>query len=206
MNSSIRDNAPCTDPDQLHDQFNEVWGNPRGWRALTIVNHTSIGLRFLVTGGVFFLIGGLMAMLIRTQLAMPGYVLMEPEVYNQVFTMHGSVMMFLFAVPMMEGLAVYLIPKMIGARDLIFPRLSSLGYFCYLFGGIILLSSVFLGVAPKAGWFMYTPLSSASHMPGVNSDFWLLGITFVEISAVSAGVGDTTPIGLNRRLNTCTES
>ena len=188
MNSSIRDNAPCTDPDQLHDQFNEVWGNPRGWRALTIVNHTSIGLRFLVTGGVFFLIGGLMAMLIRTQLAMPGYVLMEPEVYNQVFTMHGSVMMFLFAVPMMEGLAVYLIPKMIGARDLIFPRLSSLGYFCYLFGGIILLSSVFLGVAPKAGWFMYTPLSSASHMPGVNSDFWLLGITFVEISAVSAGV------------------
>lgn len=180
--------APSTDPDQLHDQFNEVWGNPRGWRALTVVNHTSIGLRFMITGGVFFLIGGLMAMLIRTQLALPGYVLMEPDIYNQVFTMHGTVMMFLFAVPIMEALAVYLIPKMLGARDLAFPRLSALGYYCYLFGGIILLSSVFFEMAPKAGWFMYTPLSSSAHMPGINSDFWLLGITFVEISAVSAGV------------------
>jgi cytochrome c oxidase subunit I+III len=180
--------APSTDSDQLHDQFNEVWGNPRGWRALTVVNHTSIGLRFMITGGVFFLIGGLMAMLIRTQLALPGYVLMEPDIYNQVFTMHGTVMMFLFAVPIMEALAVYLIPKMLGARDLAFPRLSALGYYCYLFGGIILLSSVFFEVAPKAGWFMYTPLSSSAHMPGINSDFWLLGITFVEISAVSAGV------------------
>ncbi|WP_028241783.1 cytochrome c oxidase subunit I [Stutzerimonas azotifigens] len=179
---------PSTDPDQLHDQFNEVWGNPRGWRALTIVNHTSIGLRFLITGGAFFLIGGLLAMLIRTQLALPGYELMEPDAYNQAFTMHGTVMMFLFAVPMMEGLAVYLIPKMLGARDLVFPRLSALGYYCYLFGGIILVSSLLLDLAPKAGWFMYTPLSSAGHMPGMNNDFWLLGITFVEISAVSAGV------------------
>lgn len=182
------DKTASTDPDRLHQQFDEVWGNPRGWRALTIVNHTSIGLRFLVTGGLFFLVGGLLAMLIRTQLALPGYELMEPDVYNQVFTMHGTVMMFLFAVPMMEGLAVYLIPKMIGARDLVFPRLSALGYYCYLFGGLILLSSIFLDVAPKAGWFMYTPLSSSAHTPGVNSDFWLLGITFVEISAVSAGV------------------
>ncbi|WP_312479056.1 cytochrome c oxidase subunit I [Stutzerimonas nitrititolerans] len=188
MSPVHKEGASSTDPDQLHDRFNEVWGNPRGWKALTIVNHTSIGLRFLVTGGVFFLIGGLLAMLIRTQLALPGYELMEPDVYNQVFTMHGTVMMFLFAVPMMEGLAVYLIPKMLGARDLAFPRLSALGYFCYLFGGIILLSSIFFDVAPKAGWFMYTPLSSAAHTPGVNSDFWLLGITFVEISAVSAGV------------------
>lgn len=143
-----------------------MWGNPRGWRALTIVNHTSIGLRFLVTGAFFFLVGGLLAMLIRTQLALPGYELMEPDVYNQVFTMHGTVMMFLFAVPMMEGLAVYLIPKMIGARDLVFPRLSALGYYCYLFGGLILLSSIFLDIAPKAGWFMYTPLSSSAHTPG----------------------------------------
>jgi cytochrome c oxidase subunit I+III len=180
--------APCTDPQQLHDEFNAVWGNPRGWRALTIVNHTTVGLRFMLTGLGFFLFGGLLAMLIRTQLALPNQTIMEPDIYNQVFTMHGTVMMFLFAVPMMEGLAVYLIPKMLGARDLAFPRLSALGYWCYLFGGLILCSSLFMEVAPKAGWFMYTPLSSAAHSPGINSEFWLLGITFVEISAVSAGV------------------
>ena len=173
---------------QQHDQFNAVWGNPRGWRALTIVNHTTIGLRFMLTGAVFFLLGGLLAMLIRTQLALPNHEFMAPDVYNQVFTMHGTVMMFLFAVPMMEGMAVYLIPKMLGARDLVFPRLSAFGYYCYLFGGLILISSLFLDLAPKAGWFMYTPLSSAAHTPGPNSDFWLIGITFVEISAVSAGV------------------
>lgn len=172
----------------LHDQFNKVWGNPRGWLALTIVNHTTIGLRFLVTGGVFFLIGGLLAMLMRTQLALPGQEILEPQIYSQVFTMHGTIMMFLFAVPVLEGLAIYLIPKMIGARDLVFPRLSSFGYWCYLFGGVILTSSLIWEVAPDNGWFMYTPLSSAAYSPGVGSDFWLLGITFVEISAVSAGV------------------
>jgi cytochrome c oxidase subunit I+III len=185
---SSRNEAPATEPNQQHDQFNAVWGNPRGWRALTIVNHTTIGLRFMLTGAVFFLLGGLLAMLIRTQLALPNHEFMEPDVYNQVFTMHGTVMMFLFAVPMMEGMAVYLIPKMLGARDLVFPRLSAFGYYCYLFGGLILVSSLFLDLAPKAGWFMYTPLSSAAHTPGPNSDFWLIGITFVEISAVSAGV------------------
>src|SRR5690554_5597657 len=102
--------------------------------------------------------------------------------------MHGTVMMFLFAIPVLEGLALYLIPKMIGARDLICPRLSAFGYFCYLFGGIILLSSLVLEMAPASGWFMYTPLSSGDYSPGKGSDFWLLGITFIEISALSAGV------------------
>lgn len=175
-------------PQHLHDEFNRVWGNPRGWLALTIVNHSTIGLRFIVTGLVFFLIGGLLAMLMRTQLALPAQRLFEADVYNQLFTMHGTVMMFLFAVPVLEGMAIYLIPKMIGARDLVFPRLSSFGYWCYVFGGVILLSSLVLGMAPDAGWFMYTPLSSATYSPGQGADFWLLGITFVEISAVSAGV------------------
>ncbi|GGJ83663.1 cytochrome c oxidase subunit I [Pseudomonas matsuisoli] len=179
---------PCTDPQQLHDEFNDVWGNPRGWRALTIVNHTTIGLRFLITGSAFFAFGILLAMLMRIQLAFPGHTFLDADTYNQVFTMHGTVMMFLFAVPMMEGLAVYLIPKMLGARDLVFPRLSALGYYCYLFGGLILVSSLFLGIAPDAGWFMYTPLSSATYSPGPGSDIWLIGVTFVEISAVSAGI------------------
>src|SRR5690606_24569870 len=107
--------------------------------------------------------------------------------YSLLFTMHCTVMMFLFAIPVLEAFAMYLIPKMVGARDLAFPRLSSLGYYCYLFGGIILLSSIFMGMAPNSGWFMYTPLSSDIYSPGKGSDFWLLGITFVEISALGAG-------------------
>ncbi|MGZ4957916.1 MAG: cytochrome c oxidase subunit I [Methylomonas sp.] len=172
----------------LHDDFMKVWGNPSGWRALTLVNHSAVGIRFMITGGVFFLIGGLMAMLMRTQLALPEQKIIGPALYDQLFTMHGTVMMFLFAVPVLEGLALYLVPKMIGARDLLFPRLSAFGYFCYLFGSLILMASLVLGIAPTGGWFMYTPLSNGVYSPGPNVDFWLLGITFVEISAVSAGV------------------
>ena len=174
--------------EELHQRFEKVWGNLPGWGALAAVNHTSIGMRFMVTGMVFFLIGGLLAMLVRTQLALPGQDIIGPEVYNQLFTMHGTVMMFLFAIPVLEGLAMYLVPKMVGARDLVFPRISSLGYYCYLFGGLIIISSLALGVAPSSGWFMYTPLSDATYSPGRGPDFWLLGITFVEISAISAGV------------------
>ena len=180
--------ATRKDRDALHHDFIKVWGNPRGWRALTIVNHTTVGVRFMVTGIAFFLIGGLIAMLMRTQLALPEQHFIGPALYNQLFTMHGTVMMFLFAVPVIEGLALYLIPKMIGARDLLFPRLSAFGYFCYLFGSLILISSLVLGIAPAGGWFMYTPLTNAVYSPGPNVDFWLLGVTFIEISTVSAGV------------------
>ncbi|MBT0586196.1 cytochrome c oxidase subunit I [Alteromonas sp. SM 2104] len=148
----------------------------------------------MITGAVFFVIGGVLAMLIRSQLALPQQELISPELYAQLFTMHGTVMMFLFAIPILEGAAMYLIPKMIGTRDLVFPRLSALGYYCYLFGGIIIMTSLFLGIAPDSGWFMYTPLSSAKFSTGPGSDFWLLGITFVEISAVSAGVELTVSI------------
>src|SRR5690625_4800674 len=158
------------------------------WLTLAAVNHTSVGLRFIITGGVFFLIGGILAMLMRTQLALPEQNIVHAELYNQLFTMHGTIMMFLFAIPILEGLAVYLIPKMIGSRDLVFPRIGAFGYYCYLFGGIIILFSLFMGVAPNSGWFMYTPLSSSTYAPGPGSDVWLLGVTFVEISALSAGI------------------
>ncbi|MGR8978898.1 MAG: cytochrome c oxidase subunit I [Gammaproteobacteria bacterium] len=189
MNENIK-----KDREEFHDDFMKVWGNPRGWRALTIVNHTAVGIRFMVTGGVFFLIGGLIAMLMRTQLALPEQTIIKPKLYDQLFSMHGTIMMFLFAVPVLEGLALYLVPKMIGARDLLFPRLSAFGYFCYLFGSLILLSSLLMGMAPAAGWFMYTPLTNAVYSPDRGADFWLLGITFVEISAVSAGVELTVSI------------
>ncbi|WP_304639456.1 cytochrome c oxidase subunit I [Pseudomonas sp.] len=170
------------------EELDRIWGNLPGWGALAAVNHTSIGLRFICTGVVFFLIGGVLAMLMRTQLAMPNQDIIGVEAYNQIFTMHGTVMMFLFAIPILEGVAMYLIPKMIGARDLVFPRISAMGYYCYLFGGIIITSSLVLNMAPASGWFMYTPLSGSTYSPGPGSDFWLLGITFVEISAMAAGV------------------
>lgn len=174
--------------DKLKKEFERAWANPVGFRALTIVNHNNIGIRFMVTGSIFFLIGGLLAMLIRAQLALPNQHILDAKIYNQVFSMHGTVMMFLFAVPTLEGMAIYLIPKMIGARDLVFPRIGAFGYFCYLFGGIILLSSMVLGMAPDTGWFMYTPLTNAIYSPGKNADFWLISITFIEISAITTAI------------------
>lgn len=112
-------------PQQRHHEreqrLDRVWANLPGWGALAAVNHTTVGLRFIATGLMFFLVGGLLAMLMRTQLALPEQTIVESELYNQLFTMHGTVMMFLFAIPVLEGLAMYLIPKMIGTRDLVFP-------------------------------------------------------------------------------------
>jgi cytochrome c oxidase subunit I+III len=186
--------TPSTSQPTLERGLERIWANLPGWGALAAVNHTTLGLRFMATAGVFFLIGGVLAMLMRTQLALPEQEILDAALYNQIFTMHGTVMMFLFAIPMLEGLAIYLIPKMIGARDLVFPRLTAFAYYCYLFGGLILLSSLVLGVAPDAGWFLYTPLSSSVYSPGAGSDFWLLGITFVEISAVATAVELTVAI------------
>ncbi|MEB2846702.1 cytochrome c oxidase subunit I [Rhizobiales bacterium RZME27] len=175
-------------PIALHRALERIWGTRPGWGRLAAVNHNVIGVRFMLTALVFFAIGGILAMLIRTQLASAESVFMDAETYAQVFTMHGSIMMFLFAIPFFEGMAIYLLPKLLGTRDLAFPRLGAYGYWCYLFGGLILIGALIGGVAPDSGWFMYTPLSSSVYAPGINSDIWLLGITFVEISALSAAV------------------
>jgi cytochrome c oxidase subunit I+III len=168
---------------------------PKGWRGTVVsVNHSDIGRRFILTAFAFFAIAGVLAMMIRAQLATPGSAFVGPEIYNQLFTMHGSIMMFLFAIPMFEGLALYMLPKMLGSRDMAFPRLSAYGWWCYLFGGAILITSLLLGVAPDGGWFMYTPLSSRAYTPGINADVWLLGITFVEISAIAAAIEITVSI------------
>ena len=175
-------------PIRLHKQLERIWGAGRGIDRLAAVNHTTIGKRFMATALVFFAIGGLLAMLIRTQLASSNSAFMGPALYAQVFTMHGVIMMFLFSIPFFEGLAIYLLPKMLGARDLAFPRMSAYGYWCYLFGGSFLILSLVLGIAPNGGWFMYPPLTSGTYTPDLSADVWLLGITFVEISALSAAV------------------
>lgn len=177
-------------PDRTADlmELERIWQTGPGWGRLAAVNHHVIGIRFIVTALVFFAVGGALAMLIRVQLASPGGGFMPPSAYAQLFTMHGTVMMFLFAIPLLEGIAMVLLPKMLGARDLAFPRLSAYGYWCYLFGGLVILATLVLGLAPQAGWFMYTPLSSAPYSPEIGPDLWLLGITFVEISAIAAAV------------------
>lgn len=178
-----------------HRILNTIWGAPKGWRGTVVsVNHSDIGKRFVIAAFGFFAIGGVLAMLIRAQLATPGSAFVGPDIYNQLFTMHGSIMMFLFAIPMFEGLALYMLPKMLGSRDMAFPRLSAYGWWCYLFGGTILIASMVFGVAPDGGWFMYTPLSSKAYTPGINADIWLLGITFVEISAISAAIEITVSV------------
>ena len=179
--------APIS-PIALHKQLSRIWGTPPGWGRLSSVNHTILGKRFMLVALLFFAIGGLLAMLIRAQLATPHSAFIGPDIYNQLFTMHGTVMMFLFAIPMFEGLAIYLLPKILGARDMAFPRLTAYGFWCYVMGGSILIVAMLAGVAPNGGWFMYTPLSSRPYTPGINADVWLLGITFVEISAVTAAV------------------
>ena len=173
---------------RLHRQLTAIWATGPGWQRLASVNHSVIGMRMMVTSFAFFLIAGILGMLIRVQLATPESAFMGAETYNQVFTMHGSMMMFLFAIPMVESFAVYLTPKILGTRDFAFPRLTAYGYWCYLFGATILTVSLIAQVAPNGGWFMYTPLSSNVFNPGMNSDIWLLGVTFVEISALSLAV------------------
>jgi cytochrome c oxidase subunit I+III len=173
---------------KLHRQLAAIWSTGPGIQRLAAVNHSVLGIRFMATAFLMLAIGGILGMLTRVQLATPDAAFMGAETYNQVFTMHGTVLLYLFAIPMIEGVAVYLTPKILGTRDFAFPRLTAYGYWCYVFGSSILLVSLFAGVAPNSGWFMYTPLSSNVYTPGINADVWLLGVTFVEISALTLAV------------------
>ncbi|MCA9109201.1 MAG: cytochrome c oxidase subunit I [Planctomycetaceae bacterium] len=136
---------------------------------------------------LFFLFGGLLALLIRVQLAVPENDFLTADKYNQVFTMHGSVMMFLFAVPIFEAFSIMVLPEMLGARDLPFPRLSAYGFYSFVIGGVFVCGSIFFDAAPKGGWFMYPPMTS-SYQPGIGADIWLLGLSFIEVASIAAAV------------------
>lgn len=174
-------------PDELA-QLEKVWRTPRGWRFLTTVNNNNIGLLYIGTALLFFVLAGILGLLIRAQLAVPDNELISAGAYNQIFTMHGTVMMFLFAIPVVEAIAVYLLPGMLGARDLPFPRLSAYAFWAYAIGGLAFFCTLFVGLAPDGGWFMYPPLTSKEFSPGMNADFWLLGIGFIEISAIAGAI------------------
>jgi cytochrome c oxidase subunit I+III len=179
---------PLPRPPGELEQLRKIWALPRGLRLLTEYNNNFIGGLYVATAFLFFVLAGVLALLMRTQLAVPQNTLVGPELYNQLFTMHGTIMMFLFAVPVVEAMGIVLLPNMLGARDMPFPRLSAFAYWAYAIGGLVFFASLFFGLAPTGGWFMYPPLTSGKYSPGINQDFWLLGIGFIEISAIAGAI------------------
>ncbi|WP_375290781.1 cbb3-type cytochrome c oxidase subunit I [Qipengyuania sp.] len=175
-------------PDSEVEELEKIWAAPKGWARLTAVNNNYVGFWYVVTAFGFFLAAGILALGMRVQLAAPMQDFLGVNTYNQFFTMHGTVMMFLFAVPMVEAIGIMLLPQMLAARDLPFPRLSAFAFWAYFIGGTMFFLSLFVGLAPDGGWFMYPPLTSIAFSPGINTDFWLLGIGFIEISAIAGAI------------------
>jgi cytochrome c oxidase subunit I+III len=175
-------------PADEFERLKAIWRPPRGLRFLTAINNNYVGTFYVTTAFGFFLLAGILALVMRAQLAIPENDLLSPNRYNQFFTMHGTIMMFLFAVPVVEAMGVLLLPNMLGARDLPFPRLSAYAFWAYLVGGLVFFASLFFDAAPRGGWFMYPPLTSETYSPGVNEEMWLLGIGFIEISAIAGAI------------------
>jgi len=166
-----------------------TWASPKGFAGwFTNTNHKSIAMRYIVTAFIFFLLGGVEAALMRLQLARPNNDILGPDLYNEIFTTHGTTMMFLFAVPIMEGIGLYLVPLMIGTRNVAFPRLNAFGYYIYLIGGLFLYTGFLLNTGPDAGWFAYVPLAGPEYSPGKRVDIWGQMITFTEIAALVGAV------------------
>ncbi len=164
-----------------------AWKTPTGWRYWSAVNNSEVGVWYTATAFIFMLFAGILGILIRVQLAVPNNDFLSATLYNQVFTLHGSVMMFLFAVPVFEAFSIMVLPEMLGARDLPFPRLSAYGYWSFLIGGIFVCGSILFGMAPEGGWFMYPPLTT-KFQPGYGADIWLLGLSFIEVASIAAAV------------------
>ena len=164
-------------------------------RLFRTTDHKQIGIMYLVTSFAFFMAGGAMAMLIRTELARPGQQFLSQEQYNQLFTMHGTVMLLLYATPILFGFANFVLPLQIGSPDVAFPRLNAFSYWLYLFGGIIVLSGFLTpGGAADFGWFAYTPLSDKIHSPGVGADLWISGLIVSGLGTILGAVNMITTV------------
>jgi cytochrome c oxidase subunit 1/cytochrome c oxidase subunit I+III len=171
------------------EQLRRLWETPHNFVAwLSTVDHKKLGIRYIYTAFAFFVAGGVEAALMRAQLARPEAHLLSAAAYNQLFTMHGVTMMFLFVQPVLSGFSFYLAPLMIGARELAFPRLNSFSYYVFVLAGIYMYASFLIGQAPNAGWFNYTPLSGPLFDAGLNIDFYALGLLFLGISTTVGAV------------------
>ena len=174
---------------ELEERLERIWPPPRTFLdTLATVDHKIIGKRYLATAFVFLLLGGVEASLMRAQLARPESRLLTPEAYNQLFSMHGTTMIFWYAAPILSGFSNYLIPLMIGARDTAYPRLNAFSYWAFLLSGLFIYSSFLGGVAPNGGWFAYPPFTGPRYSPGLNIDFYALALLFLSISTTAGAI------------------
>lgn len=174
---------------ELRDRLAETWeGWPglRGWFGT--VDHKILGVRYIITAFVFLILGGIEALVMRVQLAGPDQTLLTPEQYNELFSMHGITMIFLYALPILSGFSIFLFPLLIGTRDMAFPRLNAFSYWAFLFSGLFIYASFLAGAVPNAGWFNYVPYSLKQYNPGMNIDFYALGMIFLGISTTTGSI------------------
>src|SRR3954454_4963955 len=173
---------------------------PSGWLSwLGTVDHKRIGIMYLVGALIFFCMGGVEALVMRTQLAKPNNTVVTPHIYDGLVTMHGTTMVFLFAVPIISAFATYLIPLMIGARDMAFPRLNAMSLWLFLLGGTLMHWSFFTSYAPDTGWFSYAPLTEHAFSPDFAVDYWILGTLIPSIGTIATAVNLLWRIFLPRR-------
>ncbi len=173
----------------IEQRLTEIWETPKSvWGWFANVDHKSIGIRYLWTSMAFLCIGGVEALIMRVQLARPEQALMSPEMYNQLFTMHGVTMIFWYASPILSGFSNYLIPLMIGSRDMAYPRLNAFTYWSFLLSGILLYIGMFMGQAPHGGWFAYVPYTNITYSPAHGMDFFAIALIFLTISTTAGAI------------------
>ena len=182
--------TPVVAQPETHAELNALWADPKGlWGQLTGVQNDKIGARLMLTGFFFVLLGGSFdSLAMRAQLAFPDNGLLSAQLYNELFTNHGSVTMFLVILPIFEGFAILLLPLLLGTRELPFPRLGAFAFWTFLLGGLLYYSSTLFQLVPDAGWFAYTPLSGPEFSPNLRLDFWVLGLGVAEVGAIAAAL------------------
>jgi cytochrome c oxidase subunit I len=180
-----------------------AWQQGRFASWLVTVDHKRIGILYILTSLFFFLAGGVLALLMRIQLAQPDTSFITHDGYNRLFTMHGTTMIFLVVVPILAGFGNYLVPLMIGARDMAFPRLNALSYWLFLFGGMVLYASWFAsGGAPKAGWYSYPP--NSVYDDGTGQDLWILSLHILTLSSIFGAINFVvTIVNMRARRSRC---
>jgi len=173
----------------IEARLTSLWETPKStWGWFATVDHKELGIRYLVTAFIFLLIGGVEALIMRLQLSRADQSLLSPEVYDQIFTMHGVTMIFWYASPILSGFAVFLVPLMIGARDMAYPRLNAFTYWAFLLSGIFLYVGPCMGEAPHAGWFAYMPYTGTRFSPAHGMDFYALSLIFLTISTTGGAI------------------